>query len=381
MLVVIKHMSTIEYGRVTYFMSMGNSITAIASGGLGTLLVANLSRYDDMAYQQKLLTYSLIFLVITILLVPSIYQHIFENEFSWTLIVLYTAFLCAKTLGENSLLGLLKTNQYFKVRLGEGVFYLFGLVSVILSSSYIIVDISFVVTVLLLATLPSIVTSCFSHDYPSIHRMLTYLLSIKESFTGIARKHFYLFMSQVVAAPGIFILLDQVEKTQLNARFELGVYGAFYQWYTPLVMLTGVLSNALLPILVRKKTKFTISHVLVFSGISISASIAGLLYVSDYILSFYGSDYIERLFLFKLMMFAGGMHALNNILNSVMLANFTEKFMLFFEMIWVSILLCVGLAYVETIGVQAVVGAIFVAYFAVATGKAFMIFRYSNAKK
>jgi O-antigen/teichoic acid export membrane protein len=379
MLAVIKQMSTIEYGRVTYFLSMGNSITSIASGGLGTLLVANLSRYDDVIFQQKLLTYASIFLLGSILIVPSIYQLTFDNEFSFALIVFYTACLCAKTFGENSLLGLMKTKQYFQVRLGEGFFYLLGLISVLLPTPYISVDINFVVTVLVLATLPSIVRISIDYGLPSLHICFTYLQSIRKSFAGIARKHFFLFMSQVVAAPGIFILLDQVEKTQLNARFELGVYGAFYQWYAPLVMVTGVVSNALLPILVRKKTQITNNQVLVISCVSISACIGGSMYFSNFITSFYGPEYLERLLLFKLMMFAAGMHALNNVLNSLMLANFSEKFMLIFELIWASILLCVGFLYVSTVGVQAVALAILIAYSIVVVGKTVMLLRYSNA--
>ena len=378
MLAVIKQMPTVEYGRVTYFMSMGNSITSIASGGLGTLLVANLGRYDDSVSRQKLFAYSITFLVFSVLIMPSIYQAIFDSEFSLLLIVIYTMCLCAKTLGESSLLGMMRTRSYFIARISEGLVYLLGLFLVMFQITNFSINLTFVVAVVLLATFPSILMNNTYKFLPSLSYFLKSFRTINENYAGIAQKHFFLFVSQVVAAPGIFILLDQVKKSHLNADFELGVYGAFYQWYAPLVMLTGVLSNAFLPLLVGKKTQITNKQLILVSCVCIFIIVGILLILSPVITSFYGPDYYERLFLFKLMMLAAGMHALNNVMNSLILATFSEKITLVFEVLWVSVLLFFGLLLISDFGVQAVVTSILIAYSVVVFGKKVLLVKYAN---
>lgn len=378
MLAVIKQMPTDEYGRVTYFMSMGNSITSIASGGIGTLLVANLSRYHDAVLRQKLLTYSLSFLVFSVLVVPSGYQAIFDIEFSFLLIAIYTVCLCFKTFGESSLLGMMRTRLYFLARISEGLIYALGFIFVVFQILNYTVNLTFVVTVMLLASLPSILLVNIYQGIPSLSLILKNLYSIKESYACIARKHLFLFLSQVVAAPGIFILLDQVEKSHLNARFELGVYGAFYQWYAPLVMLTGVLSNALLPLLVGRKSRLTHNQLFLGSCICIFIIVGGLLMCSPVITSYYGPEYYDRLFLFKLMMLAAGMHALNNLMNSLILATFSEKITLVFEVLWMSVLLSFGLFLIADLGVQGVTASILIAYSVVVVCKKVLLEIYRN---
>ncbi|MCF6354845.1 MAG: oligosaccharide flippase family protein [Candidatus Polarisedimenticolaceae bacterium] len=175
-------------------------------------------------------------------------------------------------------------------------------------------------------------------------------------------------LANMVATPVLWLCMTLVARTP-NGYAELGIYNAAYQWHGPMVFIPMVLMSVSIPVLVQeweagRRERFR-QVVFGICGLVLAISLPPVLlaaFLSPWIMSLYGSGFIEGEMVLVLLLAAAPLHALAKIASGALLGMNRAWWVFGINLIWGITILTVALWLTPTLEVKGLAIAFLMAY-------------------